>query len=155
MSLQHCLPDQVVRANSRTLFCPECSQQMRMVMATPAQEDDETSTYECGCGHQEMIKVGLQRIERMMLQPSVRDVMLAAVPRLRAFAISLSGKGDRADDLVQETLLRAMANINSFKPGTNMTAWLFTILRNQFRSEFRLQTDILAFHPCRSERSLS
>jgi DNA-directed RNA polymerase subunit RPC12/RpoP len=62
MSLQHCLPDQVVRANSRTLFCPECSQQMRMVMATPAQEDDETSTYECACGHQEMIKVGLQGI---------------------------------------------------------------------------------------------
>jgi hypothetical protein len=62
-------------------------------MATPAQEDDETSTYECACGHQELIKVGLQRIERMMLQPSVRDVMLAAVPSLRAFAISLSGKG--------------------------------------------------------------
>jgi len=70
----------------------------------------------------------------MSLWPSVRDVMLVAVPRLRAFAISLSGQGDRADDLVQETLLRAMANINSFKPGTNMIAWLFTILRNQFRS---------------------
>ena len=73
----------------------------------------------------------------MRLRPSVRDVMLAAVPRLRAFAISLSGQGDRAEDLVQETLLRAIANINSFKPGTNMIAWLFTILRNQFRSEFR------------------
>ncbi|MGA2843718.1 MAG: sigma-70 family RNA polymerase sigma factor, partial [Steroidobacteraceae bacterium] len=72
-----------------------------------------------------------------MLQPSVRDVMLAAIPRLRAFAMSLSGKSDRADDLVQETLLRAMANINSFKPGTDMSAWLFTILRNLFRSEFR------------------
>jgi len=137
MSLQHCLPDQAVPANSRTLFCPECSQQMRIAMAAPAQEDNETSPYECACGHQEMIKVGLQRIERMRLLPSVRDVVLAAVPRLRAFAISLSGQGDRADDLVQETLLRAMANINSFKPGTNMTAWLFTILRNQFRSEFR------------------
>jgi RNA polymerase sigma-70 factor, ECF subfamily len=63
--------------------------------------------------------------------------MLAAVPRLRAFAISLSGKFDLADDLVQETLLRAIANINSFQPGTNMSAWLFTILRNQFRSEYR------------------
>ena len=56
---------------------------------------------------------------------------------LRAFAMSLSGKFDRADDLVQTTLLRAMANIHSFTPGTNMSAWLFTILRNQFRSEYR------------------
>ena len=71
------------------------------------------------------------------LQPSVRDAMLAAVPSLRAFAISLSGNVDRADDLVQETLLRAMANINSFEPGTNLSAWLFTILRNLFRSEYR------------------
>ena len=63
--------------------------------------------------------------------------MLAAVPSLRAFAISLSGNIDRADDLVQETLLRAMANMNSFQPGTNMSAWLFTILRNLFRSEYR------------------
>src|ERR1700733_1537037 len=54
--------------------------------------------------------------ERTMLQPSERDVMLAAVPNLRAFAISLSGNVDRADDLVQGTLLRAIASINSFKP---------------------------------------
>jgi RNA polymerase sigma-70 factor (ECF subfamily) len=63
--------------------------------------------------------------------------MLGAVPSLRAFAISLCGNVDRADDLVQETLLRAWANINSFEPGTNMSAWLFTILRNLFRSEYR------------------
>ena len=58
-------------------------------------------------------------------------------PSLRAFAISRSGNIDRADDLVQETLLRAMANINSFQVGTNMSAWLFTILRNLFISEYR------------------
>lgn len=73
----------------------------------------------------------------MTTRPSVRDEMLAAVPKLRAFAISISGSVDRADDLVQETLLRAMANINLFQPGTNMVAWLFTILRNLFRSEYR------------------
>ena len=73
----------------------------------------------------------------MALEPSVREAMLSAVPSLRAFAISLSGNVDRADDLVQETLLRAMANIDSFQPGTNMSAWLFTILRNLFRSEYR------------------
>ena len=73
----------------------------------------------------------------MTLDPSVRDAVLAAVPSLRAFAISLCGNVDRADDLVQETLLRALANINSFEPGSNMPAWLFTILRNLFRSEYR------------------
>ena len=59
------------------------------------------------------------------------------VPNLRGFAISLSGNVDRADDLVQETLLRAIANVNSFQPGTNIGAWLFTILRNLFRTEYR------------------
>src|SRR5437773_3573772 len=73
----------------------------------------------------------------MDLDPSVREAVLAAVPSLRAFAISLCGNVDRADDLVQETLLRALANIDSFQPGTNMSAWLFTILRNLFRSEYR------------------
>ena len=73
----------------------------------------------------------------MKIDPSVRDAVLAAVPSLRAFAISLSGNGDRADDLVQETLLRAIANIDSFQPGSNLPAWLFTILRNLFRSDYR------------------
>jgi RNA polymerase sigma-70 factor (ECF subfamily) len=71
------------------------------------------------------------------VSPTVRDAMLAAVPSLRAFAISLSGNVDRADDLVQETLLRAIARINSFQAGTNMSAWLVTILRNLFVSEYR------------------
>jgi RNA polymerase sigma-70 factor (ECF subfamily) len=73
----------------------------------------------------------------MSLAPSLRETMLGVVPSLRAFAMSLCGNVDRADDLVQETLLRAIANIDSFEPGTNMSAWLFTILRNLFRSEYR------------------
>src|SRR5712691_10955010 len=73
----------------------------------------------------------------MTLAPSLREAMLGVVPSLRAFAMSLCGNVDRADDLVQETLLSAIANINSFEPGTNMSAWLFTILRNLFRSEYR------------------
>jgi RNA polymerase sigma-70 factor, ECF subfamily len=67
----------------------------------------------------------------------IRETMLEAVPSLRAFAISLCGNVDRADDLVQEALLRAWANLDSFQPGTNMSAWLFTILRNVYRSEYR------------------
>jgi RNA polymerase sigma-70 factor (ECF subfamily) len=73
----------------------------------------------------------------MSIDPALRDAILKAVPSLRAFAVSLSGNVDRADDLVQETLVRALANIDSFRPGTNLSAWLFTILRNQFRSEYR------------------
>ncbi|MBS7541044.1 sigma-70 family RNA polymerase sigma factor [Ancylobacter lacus] len=69
--------------------------------------------------------------------PALRNEIIEAIPNLRAFAISLSGSVDRADDLVQETLLRAFANISSFRPGTNLSAWLFTILRNLFRSEYR------------------
>jgi RNA polymerase sigma-70 factor (ECF subfamily) len=71
------------------------------------------------------------------LDVSVREAALAALPNLRAFAISLCGNVDRADDLVQETLVKALAHIDSFQPGTNMQAWLFTILRNHFRSEYR------------------
>jgi RNA polymerase sigma-70 factor (ECF subfamily) len=71
------------------------------------------------------------------LDDDLRDTMLAIVPRLRAFAISLCGNIDKADDLVQETLLRALSHIDQFEPGTNMAAWLFTILRNLFRSDYR------------------
>lgn len=73
----------------------------------------------------------------MGMQAQMREDILATLPRLRAFAISLSGKIDRADDLVQETLVRALTNIDSFQPGTNLQAWLFTILSNHFRSEYR------------------
>ncbi len=63
--------------------------------------------------------------------------LMGAVPSLRAFAISLSGNADRADDLVQDTLMRAWSNAGSFQEGTNLKAWLFTILRNLFTSEYR------------------
>jgi RNA polymerase sigma-70 factor (ECF subfamily) len=73
----------------------------------------------------------------MTPEPAIRDALLAAVPSLRAFAISLCGQVDRADDLVQDTLLRALSHIDRFERGTNLNAWLFTILRNLFHSEYR------------------
>jgi RNA polymerase sigma-70 factor, ECF subfamily len=73
----------------------------------------------------------------MTPEPALRDALLAAVPSLRAFAISLCGQVDRADDLVQDTLLRALSNLHRFQRGTNLNAWLFTILRNLFHSEYR------------------
>ena len=60
----------------------------------------------------------------------LKDEMVACIPSLRAFAASLVGMGDRADDLVQEALMKAWTNLGRFEPGTNMKAWLFTILRN-------------------------
>jgi RNA polymerase sigma-70 factor (ECF subfamily) len=72
-----------------------------------------------------------------VVSPAERDAMLAAVPGLRAFAISLSRNADRADDLVQETLVRAISSIGSYQPGSHMSAGLFTILRNLFHSEYR------------------
>lgn len=68
---------------------------------------------------------------------SFRDGLLASVPTLRAFAVSLSKNADRADDLVQETLVKAWDKQTSFQPGTNLKAWLFTILRNEFYSQMR------------------
>src|SRR6202050_4577366 len=137
MSLHHRFSDAVVGAVPGTLLSRECSEQTRITVAIPTQNEDETRAHESVSGRQESIYVSGQRTERTALQPPERDIMLAAVPSLRAFAISLTGNVDRADDLVQGMLMRAIANINSFQPGTNMEAWLFTILRNLFRSEFR------------------
>lgn len=67
----------------------------------------------------------------------LHDEIIAEVPSLRAFARSLTRDAVSADDLVQETLLKAIANIEKFKPGTNMRAWLFTIQRNAFYSDRR------------------
>ena len=73
----------------------------------------------------------------MSVEPSVRDELLAAIPSLRAFAISLIRDRDRADDLVQDTIVRAWGAIDRFERGTNLNAWLFTILRNLFHSAHR------------------
>ena len=67
----------------------------------------------------------------------MRDGLVAAIPNLRAFAMSLCGRSAWADDLVQETLVRAWAKSEQFKEGTNLMAWLFTILRNEFYSQLR------------------
>jgi RNA polymerase sigma-70 factor (ECF subfamily) len=68
---------------------------------------------------------------------SLRQALIAEIPPLRAFAISLTGDADRADDLVQETLVKAWAAFASFQEGTSLRAWLFTILRNVFFSQYR------------------
>ncbi len=63
--------------------------------------------------------------------------LLELIPFLRAFARSLCGNQETADDLAQETLVKAWQARDMFAPGTNLKAWLFTILRNQFYSDRR------------------
>lgn len=66
-----------------------------------------------------------------------RDELPHHLPALRAFALSLTRNGAAADDLVQDTIVKAWTNLDKFQPGTNMRAWLFTILRNTFYSAKR------------------
>jgi RNA polymerase sigma-70 factor (ECF subfamily) len=90
--------------------------------------------------------------------PSFKRELLATLPSLRAFAVSLSGRHDKADDLVQDTVMKAWAKQDSFELGTNIKAWLFTILRNEFYSQMRKRgrevqdtdgafTERMAVHP--------
>ena len=69
----------------------------------------------------------------------IRALIIDTMPSLRAFARTLANDRDRADDLVQETVVKALSNLDRFTAGTNIRAWLFTILRNHFFSELRKQ----------------
>jgi len=66
-----------------------------------------------------------------------RDLLLEAVPHLRAYARSLARNADLADDLVHEVIVKALAASSQFTPGTNFRAWVFTILRHQYLNESR------------------
>ena len=94
----------------------------------------------------------------MAVSKGFRKDLLGAIPSLRAFAVSLSQNADKADDLVQEALVKAWDKQESFQQGTNLKAWLFTILRNEFYSQMRkrgrevqdsdgIMTGRLAIHP--------
>ncbi|MBX9747928.1 MAG: sigma-70 family RNA polymerase sigma factor [Hyphomonadaceae bacterium] len=63
--------------------------------------------------------------------------LIELLPSMRAFARSLAHNPTHADDLVQDTLVKALANVERFEPGTNLRAWLFTILRNHYYSQLR------------------
>jgi RNA polymerase sigma-70 factor, ECF subfamily len=67
----------------------------------------------------------------------LRDELVKWIPNLRAFALSLTQSAQHSDDLVQDTLVKALSNLDKFEIGTNLRAWLFTILRNSFYNEIR------------------
>jgi RNA polymerase sigma-70 factor (ECF subfamily) len=91
----------------------------------------------------------------MSLDPVTRDRMVKAIPGLHAFACSLCRNRDRADDLVQETLLRAIDRIDTFNKGTNLEAWLFTIMRNNFNTQYRNSKRIVQDQDGRFAETLS
>lgn len=81
---------------------------------------------------------GREAVEHVSLSDAeFKDELARVIPHLRAFGRSLSGNRDLADDLVQETLLKAWAARQRFQAGTNMRAWTFIILRNLFLSQMR------------------
>src|SRR5690606_3225414 len=71
---------------------------------------------------------------RVVVDPFAEQV-LELLPRLRSYAMALSRSGVEADDLVQETVLKALRARDRFEPGTNLVAWLFKILRNTFYND--------------------
>jgi len=68
------------------------------------------------------------------------DEVLKHIPSLRAYARGLTKQADDADDLVQQTLMKAIANIEKYQKGTNLRAWLFTIMRNSYLTNIRNRT---------------
>ncbi|WP_273692368.1 sigma-70 family RNA polymerase sigma factor [Ketogulonicigenium vulgare] len=65
------------------------------------------------------------------------DEVVAVIPNLRKLAYTLCRNTGDADDLVQDTLLRAISKVHQFESGTNLRAWLYTIMRNAFYTEYR------------------
>jgi RNA polymerase sigma-70 factor, ECF subfamily len=82
------------------------------------------------------------RIDPSAARDAMKAELLAAIPRLRVLAISLTRCSDRADDLVQETLLKGWANLARYEPGTSMRAWLLTIMRNAFYTQCRKKHEV-------------
>lgn len=80
--------------------------------------------------------------------------MTASLPALRSFARSLCRQRDMADDLVQETMVRAWSSRHTFMPGSNFRPWLFTILRNQFYNVMRKRNRLVSWEPEAAERLL-
>jgi RNA polymerase sigma-70 factor (ECF subfamily) len=67
-----------------------------------------------------------------------------ALPRLRVYALSLTRDRDRAENLVQQTSLKALVGRESFRPGTNFGGWIFRIQRNEFITQLRSERRIMA-----------
>lgn len=89
--------------------------------------------------------------------------VVTLIPALRAFASSFCKDPEDADDLVQETLIKAITNLDRFEEGTRLKSWLFTIMRNTFCTRFRkrkretvgLEQDVLDLLPAEATQELT
>ncbi|MFN3971367.1 MAG: RNA polymerase sigma factor [Gemmobacter sp.] len=75
---------------------------------------------------------------------AIRTEMIRMLPRLRAFARSLTRAQDTADDLVQVTCEKALRNLSGFAPGTRLDSWLFRIMRNAWIDQTRARRDTIS-----------
>jgi RNA polymerase sigma factor (sigma-70 family) len=83
----------------------------------------------------------------------VEQQIVGLIPALRAFARTFHQSPSDADDLVQETLVKALSNIDRFETGTRLKSWLFTIMRNTFCTRFRVgKREILGAEDCASTK---
>ena len=83
-----------------------------------------------------------------------RDQLVALLPSLRAFSRGLCGRRDMADDLAQDTMMRAWAARDSYTQGSNFRAWMFMIMRNQFYTTLRKNARMTSLDPEVAERVL-
>ncbi|HED52452.1 MAG TPA: RNA polymerase sigma factor [Gammaproteobacteria bacterium] len=86
--------------------------------------------------------------------PRRDEQVLQHIPRLRRYARALLGDSDRAEDLVQETLARALGKLHFWRRGSDMRAWLFTIMHNQFANDCRrarIRPDVVPLDDMTSE----
>jgi RNA polymerase sigma factor (sigma-70 family) len=85
------------------------------------------------------VRVPPKRVEfEMSSSDGLQSEIVELIPALRAFARTFHRNTNDADDLVQETLARALAHLNQFDQGTRLKSWLFTIMRNTFCTRFRI-----------------
>ncbi len=83
-----------------------------------------------------------------------QEDLITMLPQMRAFARSLCRNRAQADDLTQEALISAWRRRESYTPGSNLKAWLFTIVRNRFYSDMRRSWRILPLDPKVAEQTL-
>jgi RNA polymerase sigma-70 factor (ECF subfamily) len=89
-------------------------------------------------------------------QETGESSIVELIPALRAFARTFYREPDNADDLVQETLTKGLANIDKFEPGTRMKSWLFTIMRNTYYARIKVALrEAPGLLDCASSRPIS
>ncbi len=95
-----------------------------------------------------------QQAEPVMSDDEFSRDLTDLLPHLRAFGRSMVGSPEHADDLVQDTMVKAWGSRHTFKPGTSMRAWTFTILRNTYLTELRRAKFVGEYDELAAERQL-